>query len=84
MSRKEPQIWPSASRRAFIQNSSLALMGLAGCGLPAIGRAAQGDILRVRNYQDLASLDSVSSISAAEGIVSAAINQNLLLTNGRY
>jgi peptide/nickel transport system substrate-binding protein len=78
MSRKEPQIWPSASRRAFIQNSSLALLGLAGSGVPGISWAVHGDTLHIRNYQDLTSLDSVSSLSAAEGIISAAINQNLL------
>ncbi|MDH3925651.1 MAG: ABC transporter substrate-binding protein, partial [Xanthomonadales bacterium] len=78
MSRKEPQIWPSASRRAFIQNSSLALLGLAGTGMPGVSWAVHGDTLHIRNYQDLTSLDSVSSLSAAEGIISAAINQNLL------
>ena len=78
MSRKEPQIWPGISRRTFIQKSSLVLTGLAVTGVPEISWAVHGDTLHVRNYQDLTSLDSVSSLSAAEGIISAAINQNLL------
>lgn len=78
MSRKEPQIWPGISRRAFIQKSSLALTGLAVTGIPGASWAVDGNTLHIRNYQDLTSLDSVSSLSAAEGIVSAAINQNLL------
>ena len=78
MSRKEPQKWPGISRRSFIQKSSLALTGLAVTGVPGISWAVHGDTLHVRNYQDLTSLDSVSSLSAAEGIISAAINQNLL------
>ncbi|MDH3940174.1 MAG: ABC transporter substrate-binding protein [Xanthomonadales bacterium] len=78
MSRKEPQNWPGISRRSFIQKSSLVLTGLAVTGVPEISWAVHGDTLHVRNYQDLTSLDSVSSLSAAEGIISAAINQNLL------
>jgi len=53
-------------------------MGLAGGGLPGVGWAVHGNTLHIRNYQDLSSLDSVSSLSAADGIISAAINQNLL------
>lgn len=78
MSRKEPETWPGAARRAFIQKSSLALLGLAGAGIPGAGWAVRGGTLHIRNYQDITSLDSVSSLSAAEGIVSAAINRNLL------
>lgn len=53
-------------------------MGLAGGGIPGVGWTVHGDTLHIRNYQDVVSLDSVSSISAAEGIISSAINLNLL------
>ena len=78
MSRKQPEKRPRVTRREFIQKSSLTLMGLAGGGIPGVGWAAHGNTLHIRNYQDLSSLDSVSSLSAADGIISAAINQNLL------
>jgi peptide/nickel transport system substrate-binding protein len=78
MSRKESHNGPGASRRAFIQKSSLALLGLAGCGVPGVGWAVRGKTLHIRNYGDLTSLDPVSTVSASEGNVSSAINQNLL------
>lgn len=53
-------------------------MGLAGGGIPGVGWAVHGNTLHIRNYQDVSSLDSVSSLSGADGIISAAINQNLL------
>jgi len=53
-------------------------MGLAGSGIPGVSWAVHGNTLHIRNYQDVSSLDSVSSLSAAEGIISAAISQNLL------
>jgi peptide/nickel transport system substrate-binding protein len=78
MTRKKPESWPQSTRRAFLQDTSLALIGLAGGGVPGVSWAVNGDTLHIRNYQDLTSLDSVTSLSAAEGIISAAINQNLL------
>ena len=78
MRRKEPQNGPGASRRVFIRNSSLALLGLAGSGVPGAVWAVRGKTLHIRNYADLTSLDPVSTVSAAEGNVSTSINQNLL------
>ena len=78
MSRKEPERWPHATRRAFLQKSSLALMALAGSGIPGIGWTVHGNTLHIRNYQDVSSLDPLTSLSAADGIISSAINQNLL------
>jgi peptide/nickel transport system substrate-binding protein len=78
MIRKVHQRPPDRARRAFLQNSSLALLGLAGASLPGVSWSIEGDTLRIRNYQDVISLDPVSSVSAAEGIITSAIFQNLL------
>ena len=66
------------TRRALLERTGLALLGLAGGGLPAIVRAGRGDELHIRNYVDVHSLDPVSSVSQAEGIIYGAIYQNLL------
>jgi len=78
MTRKQPARLPHTSRRTFLKKSSLILMGLAGGGIPGTGWTVRGDTLHIRNYLDVMSLDPVSSVSAAEGIISSAINQNLL------
>lgn len=78
MNRKVQPFAHNPGRRLFLHNSALALAGLAGCGLPKTGWAVHGDTLHIRNYQDVVSLDPVSSISGAEGIISSAINLNLL------
>jgi peptide/nickel transport system substrate-binding protein len=78
MIRKVHQRPPDRARRAFLQKSSLALLGLTGLGLPGVGWSTQGDTLHIRNYQDVTSLDPVSSVSGAEAIIGIAIFQNLL------
>jgi peptide/nickel transport system substrate-binding protein len=78
MNRKVHQEPPNPTRRSFLQNSALAVIGLAGGALPGISWAVHGDTLHIRNYQDISSLDPVSSLSAADGIVFTTINQNLL------
>ena len=69
---------PNTSRREFLHQSSLALIGLAGVGFPGVTRAGRGKALHIRNYMDVSSLDPVSSVSAAEGLIGGAIFQNLL------
>jgi len=66
------------ARRSFLQYASLSLAGLAAGGLPAICLATPRDEFHYRNYQDVASFDPVSSVSAAEGLLYGAIYQNLL------
>jgi peptide/nickel transport system substrate-binding protein len=78
MYRKQPERLPNTSRRVFLQKSSLALVGLAGSGIPGITLAVRGETLHIRNYMDVHSLDPVSSLSLAEGIIFGAIYQNLL------
>ena len=78
MNRKVHQQPPNPTRRCFLQHSALAMLGLAGGGLPGISWAVHGDTLHIRNYQDISSLDPVSSLSDADGIVFTTINQNLL------
>jgi len=75
MIRKVHQRPPDRARRAFLKKSSLALIG---AGLPLSGWSVQNDVLHIRNYQDITSLDPVTSVSAAEGILTAAMFQNLL------
>jgi len=54
------------------------MAGLAAGGLPAICLATPRDQLHYRNYQDVTTLDPLSSVSLAEGLVFGAIYQNLL------
>jgi peptide/nickel transport system substrate-binding protein len=69
---------PEPGRRTFLRHSAAAVAGLAAGGLPGIAWAVRDDTLHIRNYQDVSSLDPVSSLSAADGIVFSAINLNLL------
>jgi len=78
MKRKVHRQPPDPARRAFLQRSSLALIGLAGGGFPGFCGADRGGVLHIRNYMDVSSLDPVSMVSAAEGLILGAICQNLL------
>lgn len=69
---------PDPQRRLFLQCASISMAGLAAGCLPGICFARRRDELHIRNYQDLSSLDPVSTVSTAEGIILGAINQNLL------
>lgn len=69
---------PGTTRRAFLHQSSLALMGLAGAGRTAIGSANGNEILHIRNYMDVSSLDPLTSLSFAEGFIFHAIYRKLL------
>ncbi len=69
MSKKVNPRLPNPSRREFLFNSSLALIGLAGAGFPGICRAGGGQVLHIRNYMDVSSLDPVSTVSTAEGLI---------------
>lgn len=62
------------SRREFLRRSTLALTAT----LPGIGRAARGRELHIRNYADVSTLDPAFVISGAEGIIAAAVFQQLL------
>lgn len=66
------------ARRSFLQCATFSLAGLAAGGLPGICLATPRDEFHYRNYQDVTSLDPVSSLSLAEGLVMGAIFQNLL------
>ncbi|MGA9575437.1 MAG: ABC transporter substrate-binding protein [Lysobacterales bacterium] len=78
MNKKVHRQFFSLTRRDFLQNTTLALCGLAGAGRPAMLRAGSDAILRIRGYQDVFSLDPVSTVSGAEGIINTTIFQNLL------
>lgn len=64
-------------RRDFLRQSTMAGLALAG-GLPGLSWAVRGNELHIRNYTEVSVLDPAFMISGAEGIVSAAIFQNLL------
>lgn len=65
-------------RREFLQTTGLALLGLAGGGIPGVSWAIRGNELHIRNYNDVTSLDPPFSVSGAEGMIARAIFQNLL------
>ena len=78
MKKKVHALSPIQTRRAFLQNSFLALIGLAGSGVPGTSRASRGDILHIRNYVDVTSLDPLTSVSVAESLIFNAIYQSIL------
>jgi peptide/nickel transport system substrate-binding protein len=69
---------PDPCRREFLKRSTLALVGLAGGGIANISGAGQDRVLHIRNYMDVFSLDPLTSVSFAEGIIFGAIYRNLL------
>ncbi len=78
MTRKAHQRLAHPSRRDFLQHASLALLGLAGAAIPGSSWAIEKNRLHIRNYMDVHSLDPVSTVSGAEGLIMGAIYQNLL------
>lgn len=78
MKKKVHPLLPNPARRTFLQHTAFSMAGLVSGVFPAVGMTAFKDELHIRNYMDVSSLDPVSTVSAAEGIISSAIYQNLL------
>lgn len=73
------------NRRDFLRQSTLAGLAIAG-SLPDISWAVRGDQLHIRNYFDIASLDSAFALSGGDTFVQRAIFQNLRIpkTDGTW
>jgi peptide/nickel transport system substrate-binding protein len=61
-----------------LKKAALATAGLAGGASPFVSWAARSNSLHIRNYNDVVSLDPVSSVSQAEATICSAIHRNLL------
>jgi peptide/nickel transport system substrate-binding protein len=69
---------PFGNRRDFLKRTTLASLGMVAASLPATAWSVDGDILRVRTYSDVVSLDPVRMLSGSEGLTGAAIFLNLV------
>jgi peptide/nickel transport system substrate-binding protein len=67
-----------SSRREFLQTATLAGLGLAAGGLPDISWAVDGEILRIRSYNDVTSLDPALMLSGSEGLTGNAMYLGLV------
>lgn len=67
-----------ASRRDFLRTAALAGVAAATGSMPGLSWAVDGDILRIRNYQDLAFLDPALTLSGAEGLIGNVIFSGLV------
>ena len=65
-------------RRAFLRGASLATLGAAAGTLPRFSWSAEGDVLHVRSYMDLTSLDPLRMLSGAEWLIGNAIFLSLV------
>ncbi len=61
-------------RRTFLE----AAVAFVGAAASRTGLSAERSVLRVRNYQDLASLDPAFSLGAFDEVVTAAIYSHLI------
>lgn len=86
MKRRLQQRLPDEARRAFLQASALAFLGIAGGGIARSARSAAGAALHIRNYVDVVSLDPLSTVSLGEGIINRAMHLSLLRfrSDGRW
>jgi len=73
-----PSRAPFLNRRDFLKKSTLASLGVMAANLPGTTWAVDGDVLHIRNYQDVKSLDPVSMLSGAEGLIGNAMFLNLV------
>lgn len=68
----------SPARRDFLKHVSLAALAAGLGALPNTGWSVQGDVLRMRAYNDLTTLDPAMMLSGAEGLISHAIYLTLV------
>jgi peptide/nickel transport system substrate-binding protein len=65
-------------RRAFLRNTTLLALGAATGIIPRTGWSAENDVLNIRNYNDLKSLDPALMLTGAEGLIGNAIYLSLV------
>ena len=69
---------PFVNRRDFLKQSTLASLGMVAASLPATAWSVDGDILHIRNYVDIKSLDPARMLSGGEGVIGNTIFLNLV------
>jgi peptide/nickel transport system substrate-binding protein len=65
-------------RRSFLRNSTLFTLGAAAGMYPRIGWTAENDVLHIRNYNEVKSLDPALMFSGSEGLIGNAIYLSLV------
>ena len=65
-------------RRSFLRSASLLALGAGIGAVPGVGWSAGRDILRIRGYTDLITLDPPLTLTGAEGMVAHAIHLSLI------
>jgi peptide/nickel transport system substrate-binding protein len=65
-------------RRAFLRNTTLLTLGAATGLYPHAGWTVENDILHIRSYNDLVSLDPATMLSGAEGLIGNSIYLSLV------
>ena len=66
------------TRRDFLRTVTAAGIGVATVGYTGPTWAADGDILHIRNYNSVATLDPARMISGAEGLIGNALYMSLV------
>jgi len=79
LKRRNVSFGPDApTRRDFLRNASLLTLGAGLGALPICGWSVGDDILRIRGFTDLSTLDPPMTLSGAEGMIVEAINLSLI------
>ena len=65
-------------RRAFLRNTTLLTLGAATGAYSRIGWSAENDVLHIRNYNDVKTLDPAMMFSGSEGLIGNAIYLSLV------
>ena len=69
---------PLVNRRDFLKQTTLASLGIVAASLPDAAWSVEGDVLRIRSYSDVVSLDPAMMLSGAEGLIGNAMFLNLV------
>jgi hypothetical protein len=69
---------PFVNRRNFLKHTTLASLGMMTASLPATAWSVDGDVLRIRTYTDVISLDPLRMLSGSEGLMANAMFLNLV------
>jgi peptide/nickel transport system substrate-binding protein len=67
-----------STRRDFLRHSALAGVGLSAAGFPGVGWSVEDDVLRIRNYIDVRSLDPALMLSGGEALIGTTIYLSLV------
>ena len=65
-------------RRTFLRNSTLFTLGAAAGMYPDAGWTVDNDVLHIRTYNDVKTLDPALTFSGSEGLIGYAMYLNLV------